>query len=468
MLQALRQVSAAAEKAEAAKTAAADKATRQRERIALNARDLEVRYGRQVADAYLARLDQMRAAGEKLTLTRINETKRWAELEVAEYRRTVAEARTAAAEKAKAARAAQAEYRAMAAQVQETTLRRMELERTATVRALQGERDRQTAIQRTMAEELSRTRGTLAMLSTASTTAASRWKTAGESITKYGTTATELGHTLMTSVVAPLAAAGAGLTDWGLKAADVFQNTQTSLRNMGMALRDADALMNNLTRYGLQTPYAVGDMLTYGTRIARAAGAHNSDFNSADPRRQARGSTAVSTEAQHIVQMIGDLAARGGITDSAMVQRGYYAIEKLMDADRVSLRDTKQLEYAINMPVQDLAQLLGFRDSQYTQRQVDGFKKVNPGFHAKAGDIYPASAMMMEVMANAKDTGGVRGQDLVGNLLEFWEGKKALPGGKPDKTIRGAAERLGTATFSSRISNMKETWQQQLRAMFQT
>ncbi|MFJ9900248.1 transglycosylase SLT domain-containing protein [Streptomyces sp. NPDC091280] len=483
LLQALAEVEKAELASEKRKTAAKQTAARAKERIALNARDLEIKYGTEVADAYKTQLAGMQAGKKKLTLTQINETKRWAELEQAEIRKVAAAQREAqqaairgaqveATEKTTAAKKAQVAYTRTFEQVKSQLLEQMQLERMRERARLEGELAIQTASAQTAALNLANARSSLAQVTSLTTrntaTMASRWKKVGGEIEKVGSTASELGRTLMTSVVTPMAAAGSALTVWGLKAADNFQNTQTSLKNMGMALQDANDLMNNLTTYGLQTPYAVGDMLTYGARFSRAIGAHNKNFTSSDPTKHAKGSEEVSTEAQNIVQMIGDLAARGGITDSSMVQRGYYAMEKLMDADRVSLRDTKQLEYAVNMPVQELAQLLGFTDSKYTAKQVKDFKKVNPGFHAKAGDIYPASAQMMEVMANAKTTGGVRGQDMVKNLLGYWEGKTNVPGAKPDKTIQGSAERLGTATFGSRISNMKETAQQNLRKMFQT
>ncbi|MFI0553425.1 transglycosylase SLT domain-containing protein [Streptomyces scabiei] len=482
ILKALDGVEKAELASERRKTAAKQAATRRKERIALNARDLEIKYGQQVADDYLAQIKVMQKGKQKLTLTQINETKRWAELEQAEIRRTSALQREAdqqairgaqitATKRAEAAKKAQAVYTQTFEAVKSQTLQAMQLDQMRTRARLEGELAVREASVSTAAAQLAGAKASLAQVATATSRQTlgmiGGWKKVSGSIERVGTTATELGRTLMHSVVTPMAAAGAALTAWGLKAADNFQNTQTSLKNMGMALKDANDLMNNLTTYGLKTPYAVGDMLTYGTRFSRAIGAHNDNFTSSDPKKHAKGSREVSTEAQNIVQMIGDLAARGGITDSSMVQRGYYAMEKLMDADRVSLRDTKQLEYAVNMPVQELAQLLGFTDKKYTAKQVKDFKKVNPGFHAKAGDKYAASAQMMEVMANAKTTGGVRGQDMVEGLLNYWMGKTNVPGAKPDKNIRGSAERLGTATFGSRLSNMKETAQQNLRGMVQ-
>jgi SLT domain-containing protein len=482
ILKALDGVEKAELASERRKTAAKQAAARRKERIALNARDLEIKYGQQVADDYLAQIKTMQKGKQKLTLTQINETKRWAELEQAEIRKVAAADREAqrnairnaqvtAAKKTEAAKQAQAAYTRTFETVRSQELQTMELDKMRTRARIEGELAVRQAALDTATTQLTAAKSSLAGLATASAktslSVADSFKKAGDSIHKVGTTATELGRTML-HVVTPMAAVGAGLTAWGLKAADNFQNAQTSLKSMGMALQDANDLMNNLTKYGLKTPYSVGDMLTYGTRFSRAIGAHNADFTSSDPKRHAKGSADVSSEAQNIVQMIGDLAARGGITDSSMVQRGYYAMEKLMDADRVSLRDTKQLEYAVNMPVQELAQLLGFKNDKYTKKQVQKFKKVNPGFHAKAGDIYPASAQMMEVMANAKTTGGVRGQDMVSNLLKYWEGKSNVPGAKPDKSIMGSAERLGTSTFSSRLSNMKEGAQQNLRKMFQT
>jgi SLT domain-containing protein len=482
LLKGLEALEKAEQASERRKVAEKQAAARRRERIALNARDLEIKYGQEVADEYRAQIASMAAGKKKLTLTQINETKRWAELEQAEIRKVAAADREAqreairnaqvtAAKKTEAAKQAQAAYTRTFETVRSQELQTMELDKMRTRARLEGELSVRQAALDTAATQLTAAKSSLAQVATLSAktslSVAGSFKKAGDSISKVGTTATELGRTML-HVVTPMAAVGAGLTAWGLKAADNFQNAQTSLKSMGMALKDANDLMNNLTQYGLKTPYSVGDMLTYGTRFSRAIGAHNADFTSSDPKRHAKGSKQVSSEAQSIVQMIGDLAARGGITDSSMVQRGYYAMEKLMDADRVSLRDTKQLEYAVNMPVQELAQLLGFTNNKYTKKQVQKFKKVNPGFHAKAGDIYPASAQMMEVMANAKTTGGVRGQDMVSNLLNYWEGKSNVPGAKPDKSIMGSAERLGTSTFSSRLSNMKEGAQQNLRKMFQT
>ncbi|MFD0384452.1 hypothetical protein ACFQ2B_26100 [Streptomyces stramineus] len=318
--------------------------------------------------------------------------------------------------------------------------------------ARQSLREQAAEHQRTMATVQATQVGTLATLR-------SGWRRTSQHIEATGTAATETGNLVTRGLVAPLGLASAAAATFGIKSADAMIQAQTGLRGMGIALKDVNSLLEQMTEYGIQTPYSVNDMLKYGTRFVRANSSHNADFLSDDPERRAKGSADSAQRAVDMVKMVGDSAAFGGIMDPAMVSRGMYAIEVMQDQGRTNLRNVKQLEAATGMPSNVLAQVLGFRTRKYTPQEMQAMRdrdKKN-GMSRKIPETYEASGQMLAFMQNAKETGGVSGEQLIDGLLKRW---------KTEPNMRGAAHRMGSATISGRMEQMKEQAQFNLGKLF--
>ncbi|MFC9231358.1 transglycosylase SLT domain-containing protein [Streptomyces decoyicus] len=285
---------------------------------------------------------------------------------------------------------------------------------------------------------------------------------ASELTEKFGTNATELGSLITHKVIAPMTIAAGVAATFGIKSADAMLQAQKGLEGMHLELKDVNSLLEQMTKYGIATPYSVNDMLTYGTRYARANAAHNKDFNSDDPLTHAKGSRDVSQRSVNMVKMVGDSAAFGGILDPHMVSQGMYALEVIQDMGRVNLRNMKQLERATGIPAESLAQMMGFQDRAYTKKELADKAKQDEknGISRKIPTEYSASAQLMDFMANAKETGGVSGEQLIDALLKHWN--------DPKSGVKGAAARMGSATISGRLEMMKENAQYKLGQLFYT
>ncbi|MFE4513763.1 hypothetical protein ACFRMQ_06110 [Kitasatospora sp. NPDC056783] len=331
--------------------------------------------------------------------------------------------------------------------------------------AIRDQISQTTAMRDGLRQQLAVTRTTLADMETSHTSAMTRirngYKKTFEGIEKFGTGISESGHLVTNNLVAPLGLAAAAATTFGVKSADAMISAQTGLKGMGVQLADVNGLLEQMTQYGIETPYSVTDMLKYGTRYARANAAHNEKFNSTDPAKKAEGSREVAQRSVDMVKMIGDSAAYGGVLDPTMVSQGMYALEVIQDMGRAPLRNVKQLERATGIPAQYLAKLVGFHDRPFTADEIKERTKAakDAGAVLDQPKTYEASAQMMDFMARAKDTGGISGEQLIVKLLEHW---------REDPNINGAAKRMGGATISGRIENMKEQTQFKLGQMFYT
>lgn len=273
------------------------------------------------------------------------------------------------------------------------------------------------------------------------------WKRAGEGVQRFGNLATETGRLITHNLVGPVGLLAAGLTAVGVKSADSLIQAQTGLHGIGLELKDVNRLLKEMQTYAIKTPYSLQDMQKYSTRYARALASHDEDFQSSDSERKRRGSERVAHKAGDIVEMIGDQAAYGGIMDPNMVSQGMYAAEVILDMGRTPMRNMKQLERATGIPANDLARMYGFKDHMVKDPQ-------NPGKMKRE----TASAQMYEFMQNAKETGGIEGADLIDKLLDRWrDGKNG---------IQGSAARMGSATISGRIQQMKESGQVALGKLF--
>ncbi|ARZ66915.1 putative ORF9 [Streptomyces albireticuli] len=269
----------------------------------------------------------------------------------------------------------------------------------------------------------------------------SGWSTASGKVEGFGTRTVETGRLITHHLIGPVGLLSAGLTAVGVKSADSMMQAQTGLRGMGLEIKDVTGMLKEMQKYAIATPYSLQDMQKYGTRYARAIGAHDRDFRSDDPDRKKIGSERVAKKSGDVVKMIGDSAAFGGIMDPTLVGQGMYAMEVIMDMGRIPMRNLKQFERAVGMPAQDLALMMGFKDGK-----------------DKHGNRQDASAKMYEFMQNAKETGGLQGTKFVDALLERWE--------KGNNGIQGSAARMAGATISGRIGQMRESGQVALQKLF--
>ncbi|MCX4685473.1 transglycosylase SLT domain-containing protein [Kitasatospora purpeofusca] len=345
------------------------------------------------------------------------------------------------------------------AAIRETALVRQAAHRDA----LRDQIAQNTAVRDGLRQQLAETRTIMSQVSSTHTSALTRmqggWKKLTEGTEKFGTSITETGNLLVNKIVAPLSLAAGAATAIGVKSADAMISSQTGLSGMGIQLKDVNSLLEQMTSFGVETPYSINDMLKYGTRYARANAAHNYDFNSSDPEKKAKGSAEVAQRSVDMVRMIGDSAAYGGVLDPVMVSQGMYALEVIQDMGRTPLRNLKQLERAIGLPGQQIAHLVGFKDRAFTPEEMKAREKMakDSGAILDQPKTYEASAQLYAFMADAKNTGGLTGEQLIQKLLEHW---------KNEPNLTGAAKRMGGATISGRLENMKENAQFRLGKLF--
>ncbi|WP_326827430.1 lytic transglycosylase domain-containing protein [Streptomyces sp. NBC_01751] len=475
MMKAFAAVTEASAKAEKAKTIAKEKEARQRERIDLNARNLEVRYGTEVAAAYRKNVAEMMKENKGLSLVRINEAKQWSAAEILEQRKVAAEnekqamARAAqvktlsalvirqaqfeATEAVKTARTAQAAYTSAYNTRKAQVLATMNYQKAADISAAQGLLATAQAAKKASQQHIKANDSTVRSLQDNANKVSKSWTKAtynmGQKINSVGSAMGEFGRNVNRNMVTPLLAAASAMSYLGIKAADSIMQSQSALEKMGVSPKDASQQLNVLKDYGTQTPYKVEDMFQFGTLYTRAAQSHGLSSKKATKR---------STD---LVMSIGDLAAYSGITDPEMVKRAFQAVATIQEADRSSLRNVKSLAQNAGLTVQELATLLGFKDRDLTKEEIaktEAMKK-KKGANWKSPTKSTAASQMMAWMQDAMNTGGVPGESVVAAILS--KGKKIGTG-----TDDAPAKRLGTATISARLSNMFEQAKYGLSDMF--
>lgn len=475
LLKAFAAVAEASAKAEKAQTVARERAARQRERIALNARNLEIRYGSEVANAYRKDIAEMMKDNKSLSLVRINEAKQWSAAEILEQQKVAAEelkhtqarkaqvktlstlvirqAQIEATEAVKAARTAQAAYTSAYNTRKAEVLNTMNGQKAADIAMAQGQVAAAMAAKKASQQRINENNSTVRALQSNASKVEKSWTKStyhmGQKLDSFGTSVGEFGRSINRHLVTPLLAAGAAMSYLGVKAADSIMQSQSALQKMGVKPKDATKQIDTLKQYGTQTPYAVEDMFQYGTLYTRAAESHN---------MSSKKSTARAT---NLVMSIGDLAAYSGITDPEMVKRAYQAVATIQESDRAGLRNVKSLAQNAGLTVQELAGLLGFKDRDFTKKELakqEAMKK-KKGAHWKSPTKSTAASQMMSWMQDAVNTGGVPGESIVEAILA--KGKKIGTG-----TDDAPAKRLGTATVSARLANMFEQAKYGLSDMF--
>ncbi|MFG3582561.1 transglycosylase SLT domain-containing protein [Streptomyces sp. NPDC047990] len=460
-LKAIEAVEAAYLASEKRKAAAKEKAATLQERVERHTRDLQVRYGQEAADHFLARVAKMQAANRKMTLSRISDAKAWAVSEAVENQKVVTAAKAAhaqllqltrmeLAEKKTAAREAQAVYTETFNKRRSEILAEMELSRTQRVQELRGlmefSRSAAAANQRSIREATAARTRLETENARSSKSVAKMFKDAGTGLHGLGTTVSEFGRTITRSIVTPIATATAAMAVFGAKSADSIIQAQTALQRMGLSNADTTRQVDTLKNYGTATPYSVEDMFKYGTQYARAGMAHGLS------------STKASQRSTDLVKALGDLSAFAGITDPAQVSRAMYAVSIMQDADRASLRNVKSLADNAGIPIQELAETFGFSDRAFSKKEIKEKldMQAKKGIHIALPKEYTASAQMMDWMADAKTTGGVPGEGIVEAIIKRGQSSK----------VSGSAISQGSATISARLSNMAESAKYGLSDLF--
>lgn len=475
LLKAFTAVAEAGAKSERARTIAREKEARQRERIALNARNLEIRYGSEVAAAYVKDVTAMMKQNKGLSLVRINEAKQWSAAEIIEQRKVAAEnlaqtkareaqvktmtalvirqAQLEATESVKAARTAQAAHTAAYATRKAEILGTMNGFKAASIAAAQSQVATAQAAKKASQQQIAANNSTVKALQGNASAVSKSWTKAtysmGQKITSVGSSVSQFGRTVNSSMVTPLLAAASAMSYFGVKAADSIMQSQSALEKMGVTSKDATNQLNTLKEYGTQTPYKVEDMFQFGTLYTRAAQSHGLSSQKSTKR------------ATDLVMSIGDLAAYSGITDPEMVKRAFQAVATIQESDRAGLRNVKSLAQNAGLTVQELANLLGFKDRELDKKELADQKKLmeKNGVSWKMPTTSTASSQMMKWMQNAMKTGGVPGESVVQAILD--KGRKIGTG-----TEDAPAKRLGAATVSARLSNMGEQAKYGLSDMF--
>ncbi|MFJ9234384.1 transglycosylase SLT domain-containing protein [Streptomyces anulatus] len=474
-IKAFATVAEASAKAEQAKMAAAERAARQRERVALNSRNLEVTYGAEVAASYRKNVAAMMKDNKSLSIVRINEAKQWSAAEILEQRKVAAEnlrqtrareaqvktlsalvirqAQLEATEAAKAARTAQAAYTSAYTTRQAQILSTMNSLKAASITAAQGQIAAAQAAKRASQQTITANNNTVKALQANASKAETSWGrstyTMGRHINSFGSSVTELGRNINSNLVTPLAAAGAAMSALGISAADSIVQAQTALKGIGISNKDTSNFIETLKEFGVQTPYTVEDMFKYGSQYARSNTSHGMNSQKA------------STRASDLVQAVGDLAAYGGNTDPALVERTLRAVGNIMESDRASLRNVRTIAESGGLDIQSLAQMLGFKDRQMTEAEIaDRQKQMDKmGVSWEPGKTSKASGQMMLWMAKAAETGGVPGLAVTDALIER---AGDIGSGEPGSPAR----QMGAATIKGRLSNMYEATKFGLSDMF--
>ncbi len=458
-----------------ARLAAAERAARRRERIALNTRNLEVSYGSEVAAAYRATVSKMMADNKNLSIVRINEAKQWAAAEAVEARKVAAthqklaaeratqvktlsalvirQAQLEAAEAVKAARTAQAAYTSAYNTRRAEVLASTAAMKAQSIAATQGAIAAAQAAKKASQQHIAANNATAKALQANANKAEKSWTKStysmGQKLNTFGSSVSELGRNINSNLVTPLAAAGAAMSALGISAADSIVQAQTALKGIGISNKDTATFLNELKEFGVQTPYTVEDMFKYGAQYTRSNTSHGMNSEKA------------STRASSLVQAVGDLAAYGGNTDPALVERTLRAVGNIMESDRASLRNVRTIAESGGLDVQSLAQMLGFQDRKMTKAEIaDRQEQMDKmGVQWEASETSKASGQMMLWMAKAAETGGIPGLAVTDALI-----KRAgdIGSGKPGSPAR----QMGAATIKGRLSNMYEATKFGLSDMF--
>jgi len=285
---------------------------------------------------------------------------------------------------------------------------------------------------------------------------ATSWRRQGEAIERLGTNVTETGRLVSMNLLAPLGAVAGMLTTIGVKSADMRILGQMGLSAAGVSKKESANQMNRVQQYAIDTPFSIDTMHEYQMKIIRSlAGADDTWYKKKTKTKAANRAASKTTD---ILMAVGDTMARAGNLDPEMFKRAMYAVDRMLDMNKAPTRSINQLVQASGISASELANMFGFKSSGEFWKVVG--TPVNKG-------------------------GGIKGQDMVNNLLRYWDPnyfeldkngkpkidpKTKLPIVNQDSKRKGGSagygEKMTTATISGRISQIKERAQFELGSLF--
>ncbi|MEV5913372.1 transglycosylase SLT domain-containing protein [Streptomyces chartreusis] len=375
---------------------------------------------------------QRQAAAERLERER-RELQRQTQLQ---HDRIEREKRTEAERQARLALAAQKEAmrQAVAAQREATrqqvaSLREQAAEQRATIQGQIADQQRRMTQLRDQIRDINRN------INTTNTTTQSYFTKTGTSLKRMGTWFDQVGQSineaaniLTTRFLAPLATAGAALTTVGVENADKRLLGQLGLTSAGVSKSVSANQMRAIQEYAINTPFSIDVMHEYQMKMIRSVAGADKNWYSQDASTRTGAANKAAEKTTDIIMSIGDSMARAGNLNPQQFQRAMYAMDMIMDMDRAPTKNVKQLAAASGMPASELAQLLGFKNSQ---------------------------EMWKVIGTPAKDGGGVTGQQIANAMLNYWNPEK-YPGGQKGDGSKGFAATMTSQTITGRLQQMKE------------
>ncbi|MFF3453244.1 transglycosylase SLT domain-containing protein [Streptomyces sp. NPDC002730] len=272
-------------------------------------------------------------------------------------------------------------------------------------------------------------------INTTNTTTQSYFTRTGTSLKQMGTWFDQVGQSineaaniLSTRFLAPLATAGAALTAIGVQNADKRLLGQLGLSSAGVSKSVSAHQMSAIQNYAIDTPFSIDVMHEYQMKLIRSVAGGDKDWYSKDAKTRTGAANKAAGKTTDLIMAIGDSMARAGNLNPQQFQRAMYAMDMIMDMDRAPTKNVKQLAAASGMPASELAQLLGFENSQKMWKVI--------GTPAAKG-------------------GGVSGTQIMSAMLNYWNPEK-YKGNQTGAGSKGFAEKMTSQTITGRLQQMKE------------
>jgi SLT domain-containing protein len=285
-----------------------------------------------------------------------------------------------------------------------------------------------------------------------------KFKSVGSTIETMGNHATEAGNLITTKLLAPLGLVAGALTTIGIKSADMRILGQKGLTAAGVDNKTAASEMATVQQYAIDTPFSVDVMHEYQMKMIRSLAAADPAWYKKGTKTKAANQAAGKTT--DLIMSVGDSMARAGNLDPSMFQRAMYALDRMSDTDKASTRNISQLVNATGIPAPELAQMFGFNS---------------------AGEFWKV------VGTPVAKGGGVSGNEMMNNLLQYWDpnyfkkGKNGKPlkdkngqfivnsdGHDPSRSggSAGYGKTMTSATITGRVQQMTEGATNRLGKMF--
>ncbi|MGK5496394.1 transglycosylase SLT domain-containing protein [Streptomyces sp. URMC 125] len=265
------------------------------------------------------------------------------------------------------------------------------------------------------------------------------WDKVGRTLDTFGTKVAELGRSINTNLVTPLATANTLAAGIGVRSADSYRTLELNLQGLGgvgASQREINRFVSTIQAYAVQTPYSLEMMQNLSPILARSIATNDPRYENPKTRQKAISDSLV--RAANIIRFIGDNAAAAGITDSSYIEAAIKAVEQMVSRDKITAQFLNQLDRGSGLPVGTIAQLLGYD-------REDGRS--------------PASRLYRDIIKK-RNEGGVSGYQLADVLSTAYA----------DDTLssKGAAARITSETFTGRMQQLWERVNLGLGSLFRT